>query len=82
MSSADPLEVEVQPGSEFARLRDELDPIELAEGPGRYWCRFCEHPVTRGPSGTEYGHYRGIRDGTPSCPRRPDGVDPHKRGEY
>jgi len=43
----------------------------------RFRCPECNRMVTRGPSGVEYGHYRGVnRPGEEDCPRRPAAVDP------
>lgn len=44
-----------------------------------YRCSECGNRITVGPSGTEYGHQRGIERGRDErCPLRPDCVDPTK----
>jgi hypothetical protein len=54
----------------------------MSEDPPReFRCPECGRRVTRGPSGTEYGHQRTARDNYGSgveerCPRRPETVDP------
>jgi hypothetical protein len=47
-------------------------------GRGTHRCPECGRQVTRGPSGVEYGHERGIGETgqTERCSRRPDCVDP------
>jgi hypothetical protein len=45
--------------------------------PGEFECPECGRDVTRGPSGSEYGHARGIRHGEQRCSRRPPAVDPN-----
>jgi hypothetical protein len=47
-----------------------------------FQCPDCGRQVTRGPSGLEYGHERGIGEtgATERCPRRPDAVDPKRAG--
>jgi len=43
-------------------------------------CPDCGRQITRGGSGTEYGHSRGVGVRGGRCPRRPDCVDP-RRGD-
>jgi len=73
MSSSDDRDAFLAPG------RRSLTSIR-PDGPGEYRCPVCGQAVTRGPSGTEYGHQRGTETrGAERCPRRPeDGVDPEK----
>jgi hypothetical protein len=51
------------------------------DAPGEFVCPDCRRRVTRGESGTEYGHMRGTTGYGPRCPRRPTAVDPSKPGE-
>lgn len=52
-------------------------PLLMQEGPGEFRCPECKSRCTRGPSGVEYGHERGLRGSRDKCSRRPsERVDP------
>lgn len=47
-----------------------------ADGPRQFVCPDCGYRITVGLDGTEYGHFRGLRQDQDRCPRRPTSVDP------
>jgi DNA-directed RNA polymerase subunit RPC12/RpoP len=71
------------PNNTMGLTSDAIDPDGTESG--MFWCPDCGKRVTRGPSGIEYGHRRGMERGEERCERRPatvDTVDARAAGGY